>query len=344
MYSVEKRRVQKTGSSSFIITLPKDWVDSVKLKSGDYVLVEKLGNKLVITPPAAEPQQLKAVLKIYPGANKMQILRVLLATYISGYSIITLVFDKNIPDLASLVTEIKSMARLKLAGIEVVEESANTITLKVLLSLHELPLINTIRRLHLIVSSMLNDALNLVKSGDTSIAQMIIQRDDEADRFHHLLVRELAVALLDVKVQHELGITNATEILSYRIIARNLERIADHAVNIAKRIMMLGGLRNPEYVQEYLARDIEVFEKSMSSLYSLNRREAEDVILKVREIVTEIEDVLYGKVLAAPIETKEKITIALLLDSVKRIARYSNGIAEAVLNIKASKSQELEIK
>lgn len=336
--------MQKTGSSSFIITLPKDWVDSVKLKSGDFVIVEKLGNRLVITPPTSEPQQLKAVLKVYPGANKMQILRVLLATYISGYSIISIVFDKNIPNLASLVTEIKSLARLKLAGIEVVEESANSITFKVLLSLHELPLINTIRRLHLIVSSMLSDTLNLLKTNDISIAQMIVQRDDEADRFHHLLVRELAVALLDVKVQHELGITNATEILSYRIIARNLERIADHTVNIARRVMMLGGLGHPEHVYEYLARDIEVFEKAMSSLYSLNRREAEDVISKARDIVSEIEDVLYGKVLTAQIDTKEKITIALLLDSVKRIARYSNGIAEAVLNIKASKSLELEIK
>lgn len=344
MYGVERRRVQRTGSSSYIITLPKDWIDSTRLKSGDFVIIEKLGNKLVITPSAAEPTQLKATLKIYPGVDKVQILRVLLAAYISGYSVISLIFDKNIPNLASMISEIKNLARLKLAGIEVIEESATTITFKVLLNLQELPLMNAIRRLYLIVSSMLNDTLNLIKDRNLSIAQMVIQRDDEADRFHHLIVRELSVALLDIRVQHELGISNIAEILSYRIIARNLERIADHAVNIAKRVAAIGGLDHPEYAYDYLQEDVEIFEKAMQSLYSLSRRDAEDVIAKVRDIVTEIEEVIYGKVLTAPIELREKVTIAMILDSVKRIARYSNGIAESVLNIKASKTPELEIK
>ncbi|MEM1619060.1 MAG: PhoU domain-containing protein [Desulfurococcaceae archaeon] len=344
MYSVERRRVQKTGSSSFIITLPKDWIDATGLKSGDFVIVEKLGNKLVIVPSTAEPTQLKATLKVHSGVDKMQLLRVLLATYISGYSIISLVFERSTPNLASLISEIKNLARLKLAGMEVIEESTSSITFKVLLNLQELPLINAIRRLHLIVSSMLNDTLHLISNGDLSIAQMIIQRDDEADRFHHLIVRELSVALLDIKVQHELGISNVTEVLSYRIIARNLERIADHAVNIAKRVVAVGGLSHPEYVYNYLRGDIEVFEKAMSALYSLNRKEAEEVIAKVKNIVTEIEEVIYGKVLEAPLEPKEKITVAMILDSIKRIARYSNGIAEAVLNIKASKMPELEVK
>lgn len=344
MYSIEKRRVQKTGSSSFIITLPKDWVDAIKLKSGDYVIVEKLGNKLVITPPAAEPARLKATLNVYSGVDKAQILRMLLAAYISGYNIISLVFDKNIPNLAPLVSEIKNLARIKLAGIEVIEETSNTITFKVLLNLQELPFISAVRRLHLIVSSMLNDVLNMLKTRDLSIAQMVIQRDDEADRFHHLLVRELATALIDIKVQYELGFSNVTEILSYRVIVRNLERIADHAANIAKRVLAVGGLEHPEYVQEYLAKDIEIFEKAMSALYSLSRREAEDVIAKAREVVTDIEEVIFSKVISAPIDSKEKVAIAMVLDSIKRIARYSNGIAEASLNIRVARSPELELK
>jgi AbrB family looped-hinge helix DNA binding protein len=344
LISVERRRVQRTGSSSFIITLPKEWVDSVKLKSGDYVIVEKYGDKLVITPPRAEPLTLRAHITVYPGVDPQQVLRMLLAAYLAGYNLINVIFDKNIPNLAKFISEVKGIARAKLAGIEVVEESFNTVVFKVLIDIRELPLISAIRRLHLIVNNMMNDCLALLKNGDINYAHAIIQRDDEADRFHHIIVRELSLALLDVRSQHELGITNIAEVLSYRIIARNLERIADHIVNIAKRVLSAGGIRNYELVYEFLERDEKLFNRAMEALYYLSRRAAEDVISESRRIVQDVEDALQGKVMPSQIDVKEKVAITLILDGLKRVARYSNGIAEASLNIKASKSNELDVK
>jgi AbrB family looped-hinge helix DNA binding protein len=344
MISIERRRIQRTGSSSYIITLPKEWVDSVKLKGGDYVIVEKYGDKLVITPSVAEPLTLRANIKVYSGADSQQVLRMMLATYLTGYNLITINFDKSIPDLAKLISEVKNIVRAKLAGVEVIEESFNTVVFKVLLDIRELPLLSAIRRLHLIVNNMLQDCSNLLEIGDLSYAHAIIQRDDEADRFHHMLVRELSLALLDVKIQHELGITNVTEILSYRVVVRNLERIADHTVAIAKRILNIGGLKNSEVVCRFLEKDKDLFNKAMDSLYNLSRRGAEDVISESRRIVNEIEDALHSEVMPMQIDIREKVAITLMLDSLKRIARYSNGIAEASLNIKAAKSAELDIK
>jgi len=344
LISIEKRRVQKTGSSSYIITLPKEWVDSVKLKSGDYVIIEKYGDKLVITPPRTEPLALRANIRVHAGVNPQQVLRVLLATYIAGYNLINVTFDKNIPDLAKFVSEVKSIARAKLAGIEVVEETFNTVVFKVLIDIRELPLLSAIRRLHLIVDNMMQDCLTLLKTSDLNYAHAIIQRDDEADRFHHMIVRELSLALLDVKSQHELGIANITEVLSYRIIARNLERIADHVVAIARRVLSVGGLKNCEFVCEFLERDGKLLNKAMDALYNLSRRGAEEVISESREIVHNIENALQNKIMPLQINVHEKVAITLILDSLKRIARYSNGIAEAALNIKAAKSAELDVK
>lgn len=345
MVGVEKRRVQRTGSSSFIITLPKEWVDAVKLKSGDYVLVEKLGDKLVLVPPSVEPSQLKIAIRVHSAVDTLQVFRAILGAYISGYNIINVYLEKSIPDLARYVSELKNLVRIKLPGIEVIEESYNSVSFKVLLNIQEIPLISAIRRLHLIVNSMLQDCINLVKTNDLNIAHGVIQRDDEADRFHHMIVRELATALLDIKVQYELGIANITEALSYRVIARNLERIADHAVNISRRILAMQGLKNgSSFILDFLIKDTELFNKAMNALYTYSRREAEDVISESRRIVNEIEDTLYNRVLLSSLDVKEKVTITLILDSIKRIARYSNGIAEAVLNIKIAKTSELDIK
>jgi len=345
MAGIERRRVQRTGSSSYIITLPKEWVEAVNLKSGDYVLVEKHGNKLIVIPPSIEPSHLKITIKVHPTVTDvMQVFRSILGAYISGYNIITVIFDKAIQDLAKYMSDIKNMVRIKLPGIEVIEETYNSVTLKVLLNMQELPLMSAIRRLHLIVNSMLQDCINMLKFNDLNLAHIIIQRDDEADRFHHMVVRELSMALLDVRVQHELGIINITEVLSYRIIARNLERVADHAVAIAKRVLAVSGLKNSSLVNDLLLKVTELLNRSMDSLYSYSRREAEEVIAISRKIVDEIDDMLYNKVIAEPIEIKDKVATTLILDSIKRIARYSSSIAEAVLNIKIAKTTELDIK
>ncbi|MEM4821806.1 MAG: AbrB/MazE/SpoVT family DNA-binding domain-containing protein, partial [Desulfurococcaceae archaeon] len=47
---MERRKVQKTGSASYMITIPKTWVELLGLKSGDYVYIHRYEDKLIITP------------------------------------------------------------------------------------------------------------------------------------------------------------------------------------------------------------------------------------------------------------------------------------------------------
>jgi len=342
---VEKRKIQKTGSSSYIVTLPKEWIDMMGLKSGDYVLIYEHEGKLIITSPKAEARQLSGEIHIKEDIDNQEIFRVLVAMYLSGYDNIAVTFSSNIPNLARRISELKNMARIKLAGIEVVDETYNSISFKILLDLKELPLIRAIRRLHLIVNGMLNDALNAFIRKDKELAAAVIQRDDEADRFHFMIVRQLALALLDIKIMYELGISNPVEAINYRIVVRNLERIADHAVNIAKRIKHM-----PEQCMlcqetyELGQRIISTFNNAMDNLYKLGRKKAEEVIRNAQEIVREIEDILLNKILLGNISDQEKIVLTLIYDSLRRITRYSSGIAEATLNIKVNKNNVIDIK
>lgn len=342
---VEKRKIQKTGSSSYIITLPKDWIDSMGLKSGDYVLVYEHEGKLVITPPKMEAKRLTGVIHITQPVSNEEIFRVLVALYLAGYDTISVTFDPKIPDLAKRISELKNYARLKLAGIEVVDETYNSIVLKILLDLKELPLIRALRRLHLIVNSMFKDALEAFRRKDKGLAEAVIQRDDEADRFHFMIVRQLALALLDIRIMHELGISNPVETINYRIVVRNLERIADHAANIAKRTYHMPEeciLCDETY--QLGQRILEQFNKAMDGLYKLSRRQAEEVIEESRKIVDEIENTLLNKILLGDISDQEKTVLAIIYDSLRRMTRYSSGIAEATLNIKANRSNIEEIK
>ncbi len=344
---VERRKVQRTGSSSYIVTLPKEWIDNIGIRPGDYVLIYEHGNKLIITPTYTEAQQLTSEIKIIsPDVGIEEIFRVVVAQYLAGYNTISLTFKEDIPGLARKISELKNLARVKLAGIEVVDETYNTLVLKILLNLEELPLMRAIRRLHLIVNNMLNDAIRAFRDGNKGLAEAVIQRDDEADRFHFMITRQLALALLDIRIMHSLGITSPVETINYRILARNLERIADHAVNIARRAFQRPKkCRYCNDMSDFGEKAVELFNKSMDSIYRLSRRTAEETIRESAILVNKLQELLSNKILIdAEITDLEKTTLSMIYDSLRRIIRYSSGIAEATLNIKVSRNNVVEIK
>lgn len=343
---VERRKIQKTGSSSFIVTLPKEWIEVMGIRPGDYVLIYQYADKLIIVPSEKESvARLSAEIRVSEDVSVDEILRVIVSQYLAGYDAITIVFKPSTPNLAKKINAIKNMARAKLAGVEVVDETYNTLTLKILLSLRELPLARAIRRLHLIVNNMLIDALEAFKDKNMNLAEAVIQRDDEADRFHFMITRQLALALLDVRVMHELGISSPIETLNYRILARNLERIADHAVNISKRVKERPTeCKYCNTIYELGKRVLDLFNKSMESIYRLNRKIAEEVIGESKTLIKELENILFKEILVGNISDQEKTVLALVYDSIRRIIRYSSGIAEATLNIKASRSSIIDIK
>lgn len=342
---MERRKIQKTGSSSYMVTLPKTWIELLGLKSGDFVYIHKYNDKLVITPIRAEQPVLSGEVKVYSDVDIKQVFRAVASMYLSGYDVIKIVFDPAKPGLARRINDLKNYIRIKLAGIEVIDETSNSLTTRILLNYEELSLPSATRRLHTIVNNMLKDSLEAFKNRDVELAETVIQRDDEADRFQFLIVRQLAKALQDIKIMKELGLDNPVEAINYRIIVRNLERIADHAVNIAKRVRDLQ--ERCVYCSETYrvgVRVNELFNKAMDSFYKLSRVDAEETINLHEAILKSIETLLFGKIFPSQVDVNEKIVLTMVLDSLKRVARYSSGIVESALNIKSIKSREYEIK
>ncbi|MBS3134491.1 AbrB/MazE/SpoVT family DNA-binding domain-containing protein, partial [Candidatus Woesearchaeota archaeon] len=48
---MEHRNLIKFGNSSFVISLPKDWIDRNKLKKGDAIFIEQNGSENLIIIP-----------------------------------------------------------------------------------------------------------------------------------------------------------------------------------------------------------------------------------------------------------------------------------------------------
>jgi phosphate transport system protein len=78
--------------------------------------------------------------------------------------------------------------------------------------------------------SMVRDALNAFLAADVDMAQAVLERDDLVDNMN----REIFEAV-DLAMNHSVG--GHRNLLDTLIVARNLERVADHATNIAEDVI-----------------------------------------------------------------------------------------------------------
>lgn len=83
-----------------------------------------------------------------------------------------------------------------------------------------------------ISQGMLRDALNALVKGDTTLAMDVIKRDDEVDCLNLQIFNEL----LFYMIQDPRNASRATRIT---YISKYIERIADHATNIAEMVIYM---------------------------------------------------------------------------------------------------------
>ena len=85
-------------------------------------------------------------------------------------------------------------------------------------------------RMSSIVREMMRDSLDAFVARDTARALAVWRRDDEVDGLYRQLFREL----LTFMMEDPKTVTRALHLL---LVARNFERIADHATNIAEDVV-----------------------------------------------------------------------------------------------------------
>lgn len=80
-----------------------------------------------------------------------------------------------------------------------------------------------------VVAEMVHEVLDAFAARDAEKALAVIERDDAVDDFYNSLFR----ALLTYMMENSHNITQSTHLL---FIAKNLERVGDHATNIAEMV------------------------------------------------------------------------------------------------------------
>jgi phosphate uptake regulator len=327
----QTRRIQISGGSTYTISLPKKWIDELGIKNGDNMTIIKNANRSLTLFPGLDSERptKSAVITIGQKDSEESIRRKVIALYLTGYKTIQIT-SKGVKIPSEHSRLIKDLVRKSMIGTEIVESDSESITIQVLTRLPELTFDIALKRMYLMTANMHREAIEALKKFDIEYAEEVVRMDDEVDRFGLYMMRTLIMAIQNASMLYDVGLEQPSDCLNYRTVISRIERIADHAALIAKRIRFLKDPLDPKVLKEIesLSSDaLSCFEGAILALGKDDHIMAEKVAASIAAVIEKEKDLMYGMR-----ESKNSAAIRFILEDIRRTAEYSSDIVEVIIN------------
>ncbi len=324
---MEIRKLQLTGGSSLAITLPKKWVDHFGLKSKDTVIIysQKSGS-LIIQPARHKEQLLKTVLKI-DGLTKDMLTRELIAHYISGSDEVTIKSQRITHDQRNRIREVSH----SLIGYEIIDESSEEVFIKNIFDATKFPIIQNVEKMFVIAKSMFNDAIKAITQNNKALARDVIDRDFEIDKLQLAIMRQFYTLIQGRIYDEEIGLSQA-DLNYYESVATQLERIADHAVKIAKVVITVDKKLESivsSHIKNITKKVLPLLEYSEEMVRKLDKTLAHKILDKNPEV---------ERILSVD-KTVKSFKEVIVADSLDRLRGYVMNIAEITIDQAIAKKE-----
>jgi len=290
----QMRRVVKLGRSTLAVTLPKEWVEEVKLKKGDYVLAEegeekalkisKLKEKVYIAPKVC-------VINVDSIKSKTLLDRLIIGAYNVGHELIWLQSRRGFkPDQIIEVNKILQ----KLVGLHIVEQTENIVLLQSLADPSKPSLDNSIRRLHLLTNSMLDNIIRAITEWDKSFLENVMFIGSECDKIYWLVIRQLLTAVTDKSISESLGVRSYLWLVGNRAVVRILKTLIRHNESISKWVMKMierGSKPDKESLSKVTELGRYAIQTQTATIESLLMRDIEKANNIVDQVIEKAEEI-----------------------------------------------------
>ncbi|MEI6697152.1 MAG: phosphate signaling complex protein PhoU [Bacteroidota bacterium] len=184
-----------------------------------------------------------------------------------------------------------------------------------------------------LVEEQVSNAVLALNNYDIELAKLVIENDNKVDK-------------LDVKIDklcqkifalQQPVATDLRYIISSLKINNDLERIGDHAVNIAKRIDALSDYTNfsKEFGVDDIANKTVLLYKDVDQLIKTHNLILATDIFQNAIIIKERCHQISEKIIEEMMQQKEVIVVAtnimIIVNLIERIASYSTNVAESII-------------
>ncbi|GGN97445.1 MULTISPECIES: phosphate signaling complex PhoU family protein [Haloarcula] len=323
---METRKVQLSGGTTYTVSLPKTWANEHGIESGSVLTLHPNGDGSLLVEASRDRSATERSTTVDVATDSENALRQRIrALHAVGFDSVTLLDTSGHGKARRALVE-ETVAEL--SGFELLEAGDTRIRLTNLIDAQNVDVRKSALRLRLVMLSMHRDAVDSVIDADESLARRVVDRDGEADKLFAMVTRHFRRALTDLHEVEKLD-HGRDELFEYYYASRQFERVADHAVKMAKFVI------DPE------AAVPAAFADRLSTLAASSRQvvdDAADVILadagidaahsalaerdRLADGLTELDRELYSHD-----DPAEAYVVGLLLDSIRRTAEYGMNIA-----------------
>jgi phosphate uptake regulator len=319
----DTRKVQITGKSTFIVTLPKKWVTSSRLTAGTQVgfSYQEDGSVLLVPPDVGEEHLVR---KIRADRNIEDLERDITALYVLGNCHIIEVHGTEIT--AGTRDMIKNLCK-RLIGFEIVESSGNRILIQNLLNTEDFTIEKAAKRMFSLVFLMFDDLARVLEENDTLLCRELASRSIEIDRTYFLVSR-MYLGKMNVKNVSVKDDLNLTQAFYYRLATEDIDRISDHITKIVSHFE--NGNITPEFSSQMaeLCQTLrDMFRDAFESFKLADSELANNIITRGMELESVIGAFREGADMVA-ISRKE-----LMLDSCCNIRDHISKIARLSIEL-----------
>jgi phosphate uptake regulator len=333
---LEARKVQRVGYSTLTVSLPRDWVEDIKLKAGDIVSIKREDDGSLKLIPGTEHKrdEVKNCIVNADMCNSDNLLtRVITANYILGHDTIQVLAKDELKK--HHLDEVRKTTQ-RLTGLSIVEQTLKQVTLQSFVDPTRFPIYGLMRRLHIIITSMLEASMKALLEKRPELASEVTHMEEESDRIYWLIVRQLLLAIRDRSVGSKIGIESPLHIPGNRVVAKTLEEMADSAEHIANEIL---AMKDKEISSELILNDISRFcsqvikisEQSVKALLTSDIMLSNQTIELV-EAAENDERKLTQKILAYVKDAGAASSLRIVVWNLGQISKYCRMIGEVTIN------------
>lgn len=333
---MEARKVQRVGYSTLTVSLPRDWVEDVKLKAGDIVSIKREDDGSLKLIPGTEHKREEVkncIVNADLCSSPNLLTRVITANYILGHDTIQVAAKDELKKVH--LEEIRATTQ-RLTGLSIVEQTLKQITLQSFVDPTRFPIYGLIRRLHIIIVSMLDVSIKALTERRPELAAEVSHMEEESDRIYWLIVRQLLLAIRDRSVGSKIGIESPLHIAGNRVVAKTLEEMADAAENIANEVL---SIKDREIGSDSILNDLAKFasqvtkisEQSIKALLTCDILLANEAVEMVQTGEND-EKKLTQKVLTHVKDVTAAVSLRAIVWNLGQISKYCRMIGEVTIN------------
>jgi len=272
------RKIQKIGSS-YYLSLPKTWVEKLKLDKGAEINIEldKNGRLNILPPKTVLKEEREITLNLDKDIDKK-----ILSYYLLGYDNIRIISKNKISKEER--EKIDNIIK-KLSGVEIFDESHTQILIQSLINEESIDPIKIIHKMNSLSSTIYVDVIkSLINKEEIHIS--LNEREKEIDKLYFLLVRQIRSIITKPYLLNKLNLTYI-DCLDLRIAGLIIEKISDEAIKLSEKVKK-NGINNVNALNKIVINLQKLQEKALISLLKKKPSHIEEIKKEIENISNQL--------------------------------------------------------